>query len=157
MPSGVRVQVSLSAHIFRFSPDALCGTCGSSSVVECHLAKVDVAGPNPVYRSTCGCSSMAELQPSKLVTWVRFPSPAPAEKVKCHMKEGVALWTAPSFVFPAEKTDAMRQLFTFRPFTSLLSVLYLICTYRSQKLSALQQRGAFSEKPCRAGLGAAER
>ena len=24
--------------------------CGSSSVVECHLAKVDVAGPNPVYR-----------------------------------------------------------------------------------------------------------
>ena len=27
-----------------------------------------------------GCSSMAELQPSKLVTWVRFPSPAPIQK-----------------------------------------------------------------------------
>src|SRR5271156_6487618 len=26
----------------------------------------------------CGCSSMAELQPSKLAMWVRFPSPAPA-------------------------------------------------------------------------------
>ena len=66
--------------------------CGSSSVVECHLAKVDVASPNLVYRSTFfltaldwnriangagGCSSMVELQPSKLVTWVRFPSPAP--------------------------------------------------------------------------------
>ena len=25
----------------------------------------------------CGCSSMVELQPSKLVAWVRFPSPAP--------------------------------------------------------------------------------
>ena len=25
----------------------------------------------------CGCSSMVELQPSKLATWVRFPSPAP--------------------------------------------------------------------------------
>ena len=25
--------------------------CGSSSVVECHLAKVDVASPNLVYRS----------------------------------------------------------------------------------------------------------
>ena len=25
----------------------------------------------------CGCSSMVELQPSKLTTWVRFPSPAP--------------------------------------------------------------------------------
>src|SRR5690606_40840105 len=24
----------------------------------------------------CGCSSMVELQPSKLVAWVRFPSPA---------------------------------------------------------------------------------
>ena len=28
------------------------GTCGSSSVVECHLAKVDVASSNLVYRST---------------------------------------------------------------------------------------------------------
>ena len=26
--------------------------------------------------STCGCSSMVEHQPSKLDTWVRFPSPA---------------------------------------------------------------------------------
>ncbi len=25
----------------------------------------------------CGCSLMVELQPSKLTTWVRFPSPAP--------------------------------------------------------------------------------
>ena len=24
-----------------------------------------------------GCSSMVEVQPSKLVAWVRFPSPAP--------------------------------------------------------------------------------
>jgi hypothetical protein len=29
-------------------------------------------------RPPCGCSSMAELEPSKLVTRVRFPSPAPA-------------------------------------------------------------------------------
>ena len=28
--------------------------CGSSSVVECHLAKVDVASSNLVYRSTPG-------------------------------------------------------------------------------------------------------
>ena len=28
-------------------------------------------------RMTGGCSSMVELQPSKLATWVRFPSPAP--------------------------------------------------------------------------------
>ena len=29
----------------------------------------------------CGCSSMVELQPSKLATWVRFPSPAPASNL----------------------------------------------------------------------------
>ena len=29
-------------------------------------------------RCICGCSSMVESQPSKLVVWVRFPSPAPA-------------------------------------------------------------------------------
>ena len=33
-----------------------CGACGSSSVVECHLAKVDVASPNLVYRSVSQCS-----------------------------------------------------------------------------------------------------
>ena len=27
-------------------------------------------------KETCGCSSMVEHQPSKLDTWVRFPSPA---------------------------------------------------------------------------------
>jgi hypothetical protein len=45
-------------------------------MVECHLAKVKVAGSNPVFRSICGCNSMVECQPSKLVTRVRFPSPA---------------------------------------------------------------------------------
>ena len=30
--------------------------------------------------TTCGCSSMVEHQPSKLDTWVRFPSPAPASE-----------------------------------------------------------------------------
>ena len=28
--------------------------CGSGSMVERHLAKVDVAGSSPVFRSTCG-------------------------------------------------------------------------------------------------------
>ena len=32
--------------------------CGSDSVVECHLAKVKVAGPNPVSRSR-GCEDNA--------------------------------------------------------------------------------------------------
>ena len=30
-------------------------------------------------KDVCGCSSMVELQPSKLITWVRFPSPAPKQ------------------------------------------------------------------------------
>ena len=37
-----------------------------------------VRGSNPLRVTIlCGCSSMVELQPSKLTTWVRFPSPAP--------------------------------------------------------------------------------
>ena len=32
--------------------DIVFSACGSDSVVECHLAKVKVAGPNPVSRST---------------------------------------------------------------------------------------------------------
>src|SRR5580693_135904 len=31
----------------------------------------------PLASAECGCSSMVERQPSKLITWVRFPSPAP--------------------------------------------------------------------------------
>ena len=52
--------------------------CGSGSGVEHRLAKARVASSNLVFRSNlCGCSSMVEPQPSKLMTWVRFPLPAP--------------------------------------------------------------------------------
>ena len=50
------------------------GACGSSSVVECHLAKVDVAGPNPVYRSTLRCHSQAVRRRSAKPL---FPGPIP--------------------------------------------------------------------------------
>ena len=36
-----------------------------------------VGGPDGVEVSKRGCSSMVEPQPSKLMMWVRFPSPAP--------------------------------------------------------------------------------
>ena len=49
-----------------------------AQLVERRLAKAKVASPSLVYRSKKrGCNSMAEFQPSKLATWVRFPSPAP--------------------------------------------------------------------------------
>ena len=35
-------------------------------------------GEDAADRQVGGCSSMVERQPSKLDTWVRFPSPAPA-------------------------------------------------------------------------------
>ena len=38
----------------------------------------------------CGCSSMVEPQPSKLMTWVRFPSPAPVGSVtSAHVAQSV--------------------------------------------------------------------
>ena len=35
------------------------------------------SNPSPS-NAKCGCSSMVEPQPSKLMAWVRLPSPAPA-------------------------------------------------------------------------------
>ena len=72
-----------------------------AQLVERHLAKVEVASPSLVYRSMCGCNSMVEFQPSKLATWVRFPSPAPtavvAQLVERHLaKVEVA---SPSLVY----------------------------------------------------------
>ena len=47
MPRGVRVRVPPLANGFILKPFE----CESSSVVELHLAKVDVAGSTPVFRS----------------------------------------------------------------------------------------------------------
>ncbi len=41
----------------------------------------------------CGCSSMVEPQPSKLMMWVRSPSPAPA----CVLKEPGSGWQDATF------------------------------------------------------------
>ena len=55
--------------------------CGSAWL-ERLVWDQEVAGSNPVTPiintifNLCGCSSMVEHQPSKLDTWVRFPSPA---------------------------------------------------------------------------------
>ena len=49
--------------------------CGSAWL-ERLIWDQEVAGSNPVTPIISGCSSMVELQPSKLITWVRFPSPA---------------------------------------------------------------------------------
>ena len=49
--------------------------CGSAWL-ERLVWDQEVAGSNPVTPTVCGCSSMVEHQPSKLDTWVRFPSPA---------------------------------------------------------------------------------
>ena len=46
------LQKGLTAAAERVKMISASERCGSSSVVECHLAKVDVASPNLVYRST---------------------------------------------------------------------------------------------------------
>ncbi len=59
-----------------------------SKGADCKSAGSTFGGSNPppstinkekgvIRKLICGCSSMVELQPSKLNTWVRFPSPAP--------------------------------------------------------------------------------
>ena len=48
----------------------------------CLLTTVRLCDKILSVETPCGCSSMVEFQPSKLVTWVRFPSPAPT-----HMRQ----------------------------------------------------------------------
>ena len=47
-----------------------------AQLVEQRTENPRVSGSIPELGITCGCSSMVEHQPSKLDTWVRFPSPA---------------------------------------------------------------------------------
>ena len=54
-----------------------CGEGLTSNGVCGIIPKLTFAG-----MSSCGCSSMVESQPSKLVAWVRFPSPAPRRRKK---------------------------------------------------------------------------
>ena len=60
-------------------------------MVERHLAKVDVAGSSPVFRSMISRYRISViLQPSKLERWVRFPLPAPFIKVSQIILDKVA-------------------------------------------------------------------
>ena len=63
--------------------------CGSAWL-ERLVWDQEVAGSNPVtpiHNIFCGCSSMVEHQPSKLDTWVRFPSPAFLQKMQGSRKD----------------------------------------------------------------------
>ena len=66
----------------------LVGTSGEVAkwlnAADCNSVLYEFDGSNPSLPTIpCGCSSMVELQPSKLTTWVRFPSPAPFYIKKC--------------------------------------------------------------------------
>ena len=117
--SGALGRMSSSLFARTNLPNGFSLKCGSSSVVECHLAKVDVASSNLVYRSTFpttdeeqttlgGCSSMVEPQPSKLVTWVRFPSPAPPKStiVRSRGASEMVLFLRPKRVAAFVKANA---------------------------------------------------
>ena len=104
-----------------------------AQLVECHLAKVDVAGPSPVYRSICGCSSMVELQPSKLVTWVRFPSPA-------LLKHGICRASFFAFSPQPERRKIFFKKFANVTFQTEIFVLYL--QYKDGQRKRLQDQNA---------------
>src|SRR6202023_1687467 len=72
-PSGQREQtVNLPAYAFEGSnPSPSTNRCGE------RMRGLERFG-RQIGRHQRGCSSMVEPQPSKLMTWVRFPLPAPA-------------------------------------------------------------------------------
>ena len=72
------INLASSAKGLNANRETLFTGCGSAWL-ERLVWDQEVAGSNPVtpiHNIFCGCSSMVEHQPSKLDTWVRFPSPA---------------------------------------------------------------------------------
>ena len=74
-----------------------------AQLVEQRTENPRVTGSIPVLGTACGCSSMVEHQPSKLDTWVRFPSPAFCVRWQIHrvvgktdnnMREWLSWWSA---------------------------------------------------------------
>ncbi len=65
--------------VFESVCDAVAVLAQIAQSVEQRTENPRVTGSIPVL-GICGCSSMVEHQPSKLDTWVRFPSPAFAEQ-----------------------------------------------------------------------------
>ena len=56
---------------------ALRAVCGSNSAVECHLAKVDVVGSNPISRS----NKLEQIQPVSVDSLAGFFVPSSASRI----------------------------------------------------------------------------
>ena len=76
----VRVRVSSSALIPAFHGSWICGSSSVGRAPPCQGGGRESEPRLPLQKR--GCSSMVELQPSKLATWVRFPSPALISRVQ---------------------------------------------------------------------------
>ena len=95
--------------------------CGSAWL-ERLVWDQEVAGSNPVTPTSCGCSSMVEHQPSKLDTWVRFPSPALVQGYRSGHNEAVLKTVCPQgrvgsnptpCAFFCLKTDVQKKIKKF--------------------------------------------
>ena len=78
--------------------------------------------PIIVLHFTCGCSLMAKPQPSKLMLWVRFPSPAP---LLFHSSSVVELSAVNRSVVGSSPTCgamALVKRLRHRPFTAVTRV-----------------------------------
>ncbi len=76
---GSSVARRMSSSLFaRTNPNAICGSSSVGRAPPCQGGGRESESRLPLQSiETCGCNSMVEFQPSKLATWVRFPSPAP--------------------------------------------------------------------------------
>ena len=72
-----------------------CGSAWLERWFGTRRSQVRILSPRLVNNLICGCSSMVEHQPSKLDTWVRFPSPALVQGYRSGHNEAVLKTVCP--------------------------------------------------------------
>ncbi len=107
---GSRVRISFSAPFFYQKPNRKSTQVGQRGRTVNPLAKLSLVRIQSL-PPICGCSSVVEPQPSKLVARVRFPSPAPENSVALAQLDRASGYGPEGRGFESSKLHHLKQAY----------------------------------------------